>query len=109
MILHLGGIAYETCLEYPQIGEISPLWDELTGEYDLVARLPGGRYGTEVLGQGSIWIEDGVLQMGGDVGPVFPASETEIIILSGPFAGETMEYDSETGNIYHQRIVFIRR
>jgi len=28
-------------------------------------------------------------------------------ILSGPFAGEIMEYDAETGNIFHQNAVFI--
>ena len=109
IILHLGGIGFEICPEYPKIGAIPPLWDEITGEYDLVARLPTGAPGTEVIGQSSIWVEDGVLQMGGGVGPILPINETESIILSGPFAGETMEYNPETGRIYHQRIVFIRR
>ena len=64
--------------------------------------------GTAVLGQSSIWAEDGVLQAGGVVGPILPISETEIIIISGPFAGETMVYEPETGNIYHQNIVYKR-
>jgi hypothetical protein len=109
IILHLGGIGFEICPEYPKIGAIPPLWEEIKGEYDLVARLPTGALGTEVIGQSSIWVEDGVLQMGGGVGPILPINETESIILSGPFAGETMEYNPETGRIYHQRIVFIRR
>jgi hypothetical protein len=107
MILHLGGIGYEICPEYPLIGDIPPFWQKITGDYDLFARLPSGMTGAEVIGQGSIWVDDGVLQMGGSVGPILPISETEIIILSGPFAGETMIYEPETGNIYHQRIIFV--
>jgi CubicO group peptidase (beta-lactamase class C family) len=109
MIIHLGGIGYEICPEYPQIGEIPPFWEEITGEYNLVPRLPSYRQGADILGQSSIWMEDGVMQMVGVVGPILPVSETEIIILSGPFTGETMVYEPSTGNIYHQRIVFIRR
>ena len=65
--------------------------------------------GTDVLGHTSIQVEDGVLQMSGVVGPLITASESEIIVLSGPFAGETMVFEPETGNIYHQSIVFVRR
>jgi len=109
MIVHLGEIGFEICPEYPQIGEIPPLWQDITGDYDLITRLPSGSPDTEVIGQSSIWVEDGVLQMGGIVGPILPINETEIIIQSGPLAGETMIYDVETGNIYHQNIVFIQR
>lgn len=109
MILHLGGIGYEVCPEYPLLGELPPLWQRLAGDYDLVARLPSGAPDTEITGQNSIWIEDGVLQMGGGVGPILPISETEIIIQSGPFAGETMVFEPGTGNIHHQSVVFLRR
>jgi hypothetical protein len=54
-------------------------------------------------------VADGVLQMAGFVGPILPISENEIIILSGAFAGETMVYDPETGNIYHQNIVYRKK
>ena len=106
MIIHLGKISYEICPEYPEIGEIPPLWEKLTGEYDLITRLPSGTLSTEVLGQTNIWVEDGVLRMAGSVGPVLPISETEIIILSGPFAGETMVIEPVTGFIYHQSVVY---
>jgi len=109
VILHLGGIGYEICPEYPNLKVILPLWDEITGDYDLVARLPSGKVGTDVLGRTNIWVEDVVLRMAGLVGPILPISETELIILSGSFAGETMVYDAETGNIYHQNIVFTHR
>jgi hypothetical protein len=44
--------------------------------------------------------------MSGFAGPLLPISETEILILSGPFAGETMDYEPSTGFIYHQSVVF---
>ncbi len=106
MIINIGDIAYEICSRYPGLEDISPLWKNLVGAYDLVARLPSGSPGTDVLGHSKIWMEDGVLQMAGSVGPILPISETEIVIQSGPFIGETMIYDSATGNIYHQAVVF---
>jgi CubicO group peptidase (beta-lactamase class C family) len=107
MIIHLGNISYEICPEYPDIGEIPPLWEKLIGEYDLVARLPSGSLSREVFSQNKIWVEDGVLRMSGYVGPVLPISDTELVILSGNFAGETMVYDPETGDIYHQMNVYL--
>ena len=106
MILNIADIAYEVCPKYPEFTDVPPFWDELAGEYDLVYRLPSGRVGNEVVGQSEIRIEDGVLGMAGLVGPVLPISETEIIILSGSFAGETMMYEPDTGYIYHQSIVY---
>ena len=109
VIIHLGGIGYEICPEYPQIDETPPLWQNIIGDYDIVARLSSGLHGTEVIGQSNVWVEDGVLQMGGGIGPILPINETDIIIQSGPFAGETMIYDAGTGSIYRQNIVFIPR
>lgn len=107
LILHLGEIGHEICPKYPDIDGIPPLWDALAGDYDLYPRLPSGLPGTENLGHTSILVEDGVLRMGGSVGPVLPISETRMVILSGPFVGETMVYDPETGFIYHQNIVYV--
>jgi hypothetical protein len=107
MIINIGDIAYEICPRYPDLEGIPSLWKNLVGEYELRARLPSGSAGADVLGHSRIWMEDGVLQMAGDVGPILPVSETEIVIQSGPFVGETMVYESATGNIYHQSIVFI--
>ena len=64
MIIHLSGFSYEICPKYPDIGEISRLWETLAGEYDLVPRLPSGMPGTRTLGQTRIWVADGVLADG---------------------------------------------
>jgi hypothetical protein len=106
MVIDLDGFSYEICPKYPNIGEMSPFWENISGDYDVLPRLPSGLPGTEILGQTTIWVEDGVLRMAGFVGPILPISDTEIIILSGPYAGETMFFEPTTGNIYHQNIVF---
>jgi hypothetical protein len=106
MIINISDISYEVSPRYPEIKGVPQFWEELSGEYELMARLPSGSVGSEVLGSTSIWVEDGVLQMAGFVGPLLPTSESEIIILSGSFAGEIMVYEPGTGNVYHQSIVF---
>ena len=106
MIINIAGISYEVCPRYPEVTDVPALWEELTGEYNLVHRLPSGRIGSEVVGRSEIFIDDGVLQMTGWVGPLKPISKTEIIILSGSFAGEMMVYEPDTGYIYHQSIVY---
>jgi len=106
MIINIGDIFYEICPRYPEFTDIPALWEELAGEYELVARLSSGNIRSEIVGRDEIRIEDGVLKMPGVVGPLKPISETEIIILSGPFAGETMVYDPGTGYIYHQWVVY---
>lgn len=109
LIINMGGIFYEICPRYPDFDEIPRLWNDLTGEYDLKARLPSGIVGSDVLGKSSIQVEDGMLLMSGLVGPMLPISETKIVILSGPFAGETMVYETSTGSLIHQNIVFVRQ
>lgn len=109
MIISIGDINYEICPKYPGLAPTSIKLDSLVGEYALFSRLPAKKVGTEILGQTSIQVEDGVLQMSGFVGPILPISETEIIILSGSFAGETMVFAPETGEIYHQSIVYKRK
>ena len=106
LILSVADFAYEVCPRVLDLTEDLALWAKVAGDYDLVYRMPGGRAGSEILGQTSIRIEEGVLQMDGYVGPMWPVSETQIIILSGSFAGETMVYDPGTGEISHQSIVY---
>lgn len=109
LTINFANIFFEAFPRYPHSERIALGWEDLTREYDLVARLPSGEVGTDVLGSTSIQVEDGVLQMAGLVGPILPISETEIIILSGPFAGETMVVEAGTGNIYHQSIIYQQR
>ncbi|MCJ7735896.1 MAG: beta-lactamase family protein, partial [Anaerolineae bacterium] len=106
MIINLGDISYEICPRYPESTDIPALWEELAGVYELAARLPSGNAGNEIIGRDEIKIEEGILKMPGTIGPLYPISETEIIILSGPFAGETMVYEPATGRIYHQWVVY---
>jgi CubicO group peptidase (beta-lactamase class C family) len=109
MIINVDDIFHEICPRYPDFETIPMQWNGLTGEYDLVARLPLGMTGSEILGHARIDVEDGVLQMSGAVGPILPIGETELLIIGGPFAGEIVTLDPTTGNLYHQKYVYIHR
>ena len=51
-----------------------------------------------------IWIEDGLIRS--SIGALRPISENEIVIVGGAFDGETIEYDPESGSLYHQGFAY---
>lgn len=107
MLFNLDHIAYEICPSYPDPEELQDTWKNLLGEYHLAWRKPGskpGQYSGDVF---SISMENQVLRMSGVFGPIIPLEKNYIRILSGPFAGETMEYFPETGYLVHQNAVFV--
>ncbi|NCF66112.1 MAG: hypothetical protein GWP61_09055 [Chloroflexi bacterium] len=106
MIVDFGDIFYEIFPRYPELRGGAVAWEGLVGGYERYARLPSGDAGPEKLGESEITIEDGRLHMTGSIGPIVPIDETNLIILSGPFAGETITHDPDTGNIYHQGFVY---
>jgi hypothetical protein len=57
----------------------------------------------DTLGRYELKMENGVLKLGSNF-ILKPISETEIIILSGAFVGETMTYDENTKSIYWSRL-----
>jgi len=106
MIINIADVSYEICPRYPEFTDVPAMWEDLVGVYVLAGRLPSGQAGSEIVGSAEILVEDGVLKMPGIVGPLQPINETEIIILSGPFAGETLVRDPSTGYLYHQWVVY---
>ena len=106
MIINMADLSYEICPRYPELADVPAMWEDLVGVYELAGRLPSGHAGSEIVGRDEILVEDGVLKMSGIVGPLQPINETEIIILSGPFAGETLVRDPSTGYLYHQWVVY---
>ncbi len=106
MIVDFGGIFYEIAPRYPDSSEFPPGWEALAGTYERYERLPSGSSGQEKLGQNEITIVDGRLQMTGSIGPIAPIDDTTILILSGPFNGETITPDTNTGYLYHQGFVY---
>lgn len=109
MIINLDNITYEICPRYPDQVTIDDKWNSLSGEYQLAWRESGdkpGHFSGDVF---TIILDDQILSMSGVFGPILPLDETYIRILSGPFAGETMEYFPETGFLIHQNAVFVSR
>jgi CubicO group peptidase (beta-lactamase class C family) len=107
MIFNLDNITYEICPRYPDPGNLQDKWINLLGEYQLAWREPGSKPGHFSGDFFSIFMENQVLSMSGVFGPILPLDESYIRILSGPFAGETMEYFPETGYLVHQNAVFV--
>ena len=90
----------------PEPPESLAAWETLAGEYQRYARLPSGDAGREKLGQEEITFVDDQLHMSGVIGPILPIDDNSIIILSGPYAGETISHDLQTGYLYHQGHVY---
>jgi len=107
MIIHLNHISLEICPRYPELTSLNTRWSHFLGNYQLAERLPGNRAGELRGDRYSIYVEDDVLKVSGTFGPIIPLDDHSIRIVSGPFAGETMEYFPESGQILHQNIVFI--
>lgn len=107
MILNLDNISFEICPKYPIHFSVPGNWDDLTGEYKMADRLPGNNTGDFTGSHWTIHKEDNVIVMSGVFGPIVPLDEKSLMITSGPFAGETIEYFPESGNLIHQNAVFV--
>lgn len=105
MIVDFGGVNTEIYPRYPRLPE-ADAWDALAGKYEIVARLPSGQPGPERLGETDLFWEDGHLFLSGSVGPILPIGDNTLIILGGPFHGETITRDPETGLLFRQDLVY---
>lgn len=107
MIINLDNVSFEICPPYPANTIMQDKWKSLPGDYQLAWRENGnmpGQFSGDVF---SIVLEDQVLSMSSIFGPILPMEDNFIRILSGPFAGETMEYFPETGYLVHQNAVYV--
>lgn len=107
LIINLDNISHEICPRYPDQVNLTNHWDGLLGEYQLAWRLPGNRAGEITESIFEISLDNHLLTMSGIFGPIIPLDNKYFRIASGPFAGETMEYFPESGNIIHQNAVFV--
>jgi len=107
MIVNMGSMSHEICPLYPQIISIPEYLTGLEGEYKVAELLPGNKIGNYSGQSIHISLEDNVWTMSGIYGPIIPLSEQYIQIVGGPFNGETMEYNADSGNIVHQKTIFI--
>ena len=107
MIINFGNISHEICPKYPTRIRIPESWNSLEGEYKVAELLPVDSIGIYTDRTIEIELEEGVLMMSGIYGPIIPVDDKYLIIVGGPFQGETMEYSTETGHIIHQKTIFI--
>jgi len=107
LIINLDNISYEICPRYPDQRSPEESWMHLLGSYELAGRLPGNKAGELWGNKYNIYLEDSVLKLSGVFGPIIPQDDNFIRIVSGPFAGETMEYFPDSGHLIHQNAVFV--
>ena len=107
LIINLDHISYEICPRYPVQASPEESWRHLIGTYQLAGRLPENRAGQLWGDKYSIYMDNNVLNLSGVFGPIIPLDDNFIRIVSGPFAGESMEYLPESGHIIHQNMVFL--
>jgi CubicO group peptidase (beta-lactamase class C family) len=107
MIINMNYFNHEICPRYPDALRLPDKMQGIAGNYDMAWRLPNDKPGPLSGSTYSITFDDGVLKMSGVFGPILPLDEQNLKILSGPFAGEIMEYDHANGRILHQNGIFI--
>ncbi|MHA1552442.1 MAG: hypothetical protein ACTSQC_10920, partial [Candidatus Heimdallarchaeaceae archaeon] len=90
---------------YPSLTELPASWEIFLGTYDIYPRNESTYADPGPYGQLDLTFTDNVLMLGSSY-YLQPKSATEIIVLSGPFAYETMIVDPLTGYIYWQNDIF---
>ncbi|MBY8999621.1 MAG: beta-lactamase family protein [Candidatus Heimdallarchaeota archaeon] len=106
LILSIEDVAFITCPSYQVDQELLSNWSSSLGNYETWMRHYSVYTDTEIPGTVTLQIENNVLSLDWQNFILQPISQTELIIIGGPFDGETMELDSDTGFIYWQNIVF---
>jgi CubicO group peptidase (beta-lactamase class C family) len=107
MIINMDNISFEICPKYPAFSSTPAFMNDLAGTYQFTERLPDNKPGKLINRYLSFYIEDNVLVMPDPFGPILPDNDNYFKIAGGPFAGETIEYCPESGNIIHQNSVFV--
>jgi hypothetical protein len=103
MIVNMGDCFI--CPRYPDIEAVPAFWRELVGKYDIYPRIPSVYSDEITLGKLEIEVKDGAL-LTSDNKVLKPISNTEILIVGGIFDGETMIYDTQTGTITWQNVIY---
>jgi CubicO group peptidase (beta-lactamase class C family) len=107
MIINMDNFNHEICPLYPDEISLPESMQTLSGTYEMAWRLPYNKQGPSSGSMFTISFEDQILTMSGIFGPILPLDEHRLKILSGPFAGEIIEYDQATGQLYHQNGIFV--
>jgi len=106
MIVSFENVYHSICPLYNQSNDLISFWSSFLGNYDVWLRHFSIYTGVEIPGSIEFQIVDDILRFSWNNFIVTPISQSELIILSGPFDGETMYRSSESGYIYWQNRVF---
>ncbi|NPD88721.1 MAG: beta-lactamase family protein [Asgard group archaeon] len=105
-ILSLEGVHNPICPRYSVDAELMNHWSSYLGDYQVWLRHYSAYTENEVPDSVQLQFEDGILRLSWTNFVLQPISQTELIIQSGAFEGETMFRDPNTGFLYWQNRVF---
>ncbi len=91
LIVAVSDLAYEYCPRYPEVEEIPELWLQAEGKYDYC----------------EIILKNGMLRMTG-VGHLVDRNSETFVVLGGPYAGESVVFDSQRRTLHHQGISYMQ-
>ncbi|MHA1552272.1 MAG: hypothetical protein ACTSQC_10050, partial [Candidatus Heimdallarchaeaceae archaeon] len=107
MIVTLEDVAHMICPSYEIDEVILSSWTPYLGNYEAWRRHYSVYTGIEIPDHVTLKVEDGVLLLNWFNDFILePISSTQLMIVSGPFDGELMDLDINTGFIYWQNYVF---
>ena len=106
LIVNFGHVHYSNSPRYNRSNEFISEWVPFLGEYKMWLRHFSIYTEEEIPSSIDLKIVDGILKFSWNNFILKPISSSELIIENGPFDGETMFRDSNTGYIYWQTVVF---
>ncbi len=106
LILSIEGVHNPICPIYQPDQELLSYWSSFLGNYEAWQRHYSIHTGEEIPDYVQLQIEGSVLRFSWNNFILQPISQTELIILGGPFDGELMYRVPESGFIYWQNRVF---
>ncbi|MCE7748556.1 MAG: beta-lactamase family protein [Candidatus Heimdallarchaeota archaeon] len=105
-ILSLEGVHNPICLKYSPDAELMNHWSSYLDDYEVWYRHFSIYNTEEVPFTMILYCEDGVLRFNMTNFVLLPLSQTELIIQSGAFEGETIVRDPNTGFLYWESRIF---
>ncbi|MCP4645085.1 MAG: beta-lactamase family protein [bacterium] len=104
LAIHGAKVKSEICPRCPGALKSSATWQKLSGRYEVVRRVPTAEGGEEHYGHAEISIEGNLIRT--PMGVLHPISPTELLLIGGPYDGETVNYDPETRCLHRQGLIY---
>lgn len=104
LVVHGGRVHSEICPRCPDMVDVPAEWRKLCGQYEILYRASSPDHAEQRFGHAEIKIENALLRS--PMGVLHPIGATELIVVGGPFDGETVTYDADTRCLHRQGLTY---